>query len=403
MHSAQLLSDIVGNDSAIKSLRSFAEQVAKNMRPRPILVYGPSGTGKTSAVLALANEYGWNVIELNAGDYRNSDALTERLVPAANSKSIFGKINLIFMDEIDELAARFDSGASIVLLKLIKEAKNPIIFTANDAWDKRIAFLRNAVDKIEFKKVDRASIAALLQKTAKEENIKVSKDIADAIAARAGGDARSAINDLLAIAGSEDSDVLYYLGMRNRKDDIFSALDKIFFSSTFMAPIAEAGSVDLEPEMLAKWIDENIPARYKALKDMKTAFGNLSLSTLYAYRASKLQQYGLWRYMTALMSAGVALAKTEYPSTAEHYRFPKVIKMLSASKTGRASKKDIAAKMQKNINESAKRIANDIMPLIAKMVNLANSEEEKKEAYAFFEKAYSLTEKEVKAIAEDYA
>ncbi len=402
MHRAQLLSDIVGNDSAIRLLRAFADAVSKNMHPKPVLVYGPSGTGKTAAVLALANEYGWNVIEMNAGDYRDSDALNERLMPAANSKSIFGKTNLIFMDEIDELAARFDNGASVVLLKLIKEAKNPIIFTANDAWDKKIAFLRNAVDKIEFKKVDKGSISALLEKIANKEKINASRDIIDAIAARADGDVRSAINDLYAVAGSEDSDVLYYLGMRNRKNDIFSALDKIFFSSTFSAPIIEAGSVDLEADMLAKWIDENIPARYMAMKDKEAAFNNLSLSTIYAYRASRLQQYILLRYMTALMSAGVALAKTEYPSKEERYRFPKVVKMLSASKTGRVSKKDIAAKMQKRINESTKRIANEVMPLIAKIISLAKDDKERKAAYEFFENAYSLTEKEVKAIAEDF-
>ena len=70
------LDEVVGNPAAVAELRKWANGW---MRGRPdrkaVILQGDPGSGKTSAALALANEMGWTLIEMNASDCRNADAI----------------------------------------------------------------------------------------------------------------------------------------------------------------------------------------------------------------------------------------------------------------------------------------------------------------------------------------
>lgn len=91
----------------------------------------PPGVGKTTTVYALANEYGFEVIELNASDERTYEKI-ERYVQAAYTMDILGKRRkLIFLDEADNIEP---SGAREIA-KLIDKARNPIIMSANHYWE----------------------------------------------------------------------------------------------------------------------------------------------------------------------------------------------------------------------------------------------------------------------------
>ena len=69
----QSLDDVIGNERAITALRNWAEKWKgiKTPKTRAIILIGKPGTGKTSSALALAHDYHWIPIELNASDARN--------------------------------------------------------------------------------------------------------------------------------------------------------------------------------------------------------------------------------------------------------------------------------------------------------------------------------------------
>ena len=50
-------------------------------KKRAALIYGMPGNGKTSAVHALANEKELELIEVNASDVRNAEAIKSKLGP----------------------------------------------------------------------------------------------------------------------------------------------------------------------------------------------------------------------------------------------------------------------------------------------------------------------------------
>jgi len=70
-------------------------------RKKPVILHGPTGTGKTSAVYALAKDLDYDVIEINASDERNKDRIHEVVGNAINQRSLFGRGRIVLVDEVE--------------------------------------------------------------------------------------------------------------------------------------------------------------------------------------------------------------------------------------------------------------------------------------------------------------
>lgn len=392
------LDDIVGNKDSIVKMRMFASDVDRGIKRPPLLMHGPSGIGKSTAAHLLAMERGWNVVELNASDDRDKESIDRTLLSAATSKSLFGKRNMVLLDEVDEMATYLDRGSSSAISGLMEVAKNPIVMIANDRWDQRISFLREKVEPVEFKRLRIDEIQKVLEIFSARLSLNSAKPQMQLISERANGDARSAINDLYVASGcgSEITDVL---GMRDRKIDIFNMLDKIFFANSLSAPLRAIGNTDLQNDMLMRWLDENIPNRYVDMEDLSRAFNYLAEASSYATKAMRSQYYTYWRYMKTFMSSGIALSKGRYPSTAKRYSFPKVVKDLSASKLTRRRGAKIAEKMQSRMHSSIKKIMNGEMKILDIMIRQSlGSGTPKTEIVDYLVRSYGLEEADAKTM-----
>jgi len=62
------LSQVLGQEKAITQFASFINEFPKS---KAVLFAGPPGIGKTSVIKAFANEFNFEVVELNASDKRN--------------------------------------------------------------------------------------------------------------------------------------------------------------------------------------------------------------------------------------------------------------------------------------------------------------------------------------------
>jgi replication factor C large subunit len=369
------LDKLVGLGGVVARLRLFANDTDKGVARTPLLLHGPSGVGKSVSAHLLAAERDWNLVELNASDYRDKETIERRLLSAATSKSIFGKRNMILLDEVDELF-RDDSGAASAIGAIISKAKNPVVLIANDMWDQRISFLRGKTEPIEFKKLAKDDIVKVLGDFCASKSYDPKKADMEAFAAMSNGDARSAINDLYAAIGS-DADVSDIMGVRDRKIDVFSMLDKVFMANTMAASLRAVGNSDLTNDMLIKWLEENIPNRYQQIDDMQRAFSMLAESSAYGTKAMRAQYYTYWRYMKVLMSAGISLSKDHYPSNSKRYAFPRIIKELSASKAERKKSELVAESLQSKLHSSTRRMVRNEMVLMSMMIkrSLQNGED----------------------------
>lgn len=357
------INNIIGNSEAISKLFEFAQAVHANAKPRPIMIFGPTGTGKTSAAHALAYGNGFELLELNASDYRDVTTLEKVLLPASRSKGLFNKNILILLDEIDELSKKLDAGAEKIIRELIKSSKQPVIFTATDFWDKDINYLRMSVDKVEFKKVPPKEIEKLLDKIITEEKVSVKKEVIEEIARRSDGDVRGAINDLEAMIGAKD-ELLENLGMRDRKTEIFGVLDKIFLSGNFDIARNSMTKSDVDIGMLINWIDENITKRYPMKKDVEEAYSNLSLASRFYEKASRTNHYEYFRYASVFASSGIALSNKGRTTMLKQYSFPSNIRYMSSTKGDRINLNSIAERLSPILHTNKKKIIGSYLPIL---------------------------------------
>jgi replication factor C large subunit len=145
--------DVVNQDEAKKVLIPWIEEWASGRVPskRTVLLWGPPGVGKTSLVEALARTYDFEVVELNASDFRRKQDVERIVGAAATRRSLFKKGYIILLDEVDGIAGREDYGGVEAINRIIDYTRNPIVMTANDPWKDKLRPLRDKVLMVQFR------------------------------------------------------------------------------------------------------------------------------------------------------------------------------------------------------------------------------------------------------------
>ncbi|MGC8587203.1 MAG: replication factor C large subunit [Candidatus Micrarchaeia archaeon] len=392
------LNKIIGNRTAIEKLVDFGISWQKGERPRPIIIYGPSGVGKTAAARALAYSNGFDLVELGANDYRDAKSIEKMLLPASRSVTLYNNRLLILMDEIDELSGKFDAGAEKAILALLKNSMQPIIFIANNFWSQKIAFLREHVDKVEFKKVPPDEIVSLLKSIAGKEGIGIDDKTIERIAASSNGDVRGAINDLEAMAGAKP-ELIENLGIRSRKVEIFGVLDGILLSKSFYTAKAALENSDVELEMVLNWLEENLPKRYLSRQSLSRAYDELALASRFLEKAKRTSYYGYLRYVNVLSSSGVSLASDGNISMIKPYSFPAKVKYLSSTKDYRSLLNITATSLISILHTDKRSIISTFMPMLATMIRKGLEEVGSDETFEFIEANYRIPKEAAEVIA----
>ncbi len=141
------LVDLLGNGKARNDLRAWAERwrAASPASFRAAILIGPPGVGKTTAAIALAHEFGWALVEMNASDARNQVALEQVAGRASVSQSLDGDPGapgphraLILLDEADCLSGRATEAArpppETLSLRDFLRQRYTSVEALNNAW-----------------------------------------------------------------------------------------------------------------------------------------------------------------------------------------------------------------------------------------------------------------------------
>lgn len=357
------LKDVIGNNKAKEIVKEWANAWERGERPKPLLLYGPSGVGKTSTAHAIANEMGWTVVELNASNKRSKDRI-ESVVGEKSTMSLFGGYRLILIDDVDQFSGREDRGAMTAITDIIKHANNPIILTALDYWDQKIAALRGLVQPVEFKRVSTTTIVKHLKYIAEKENIKIDDDMLEQIAENANGDVRAAINDLESMS----------FGRRDVELKVFDVMKNVFKKMDYKKVREAILNSSIDYDLLLLWILENIPNEYEKPLDISKAYYYLSRADVFRGRIIRQQYWGYLRYVNDLMGCGVALAKEQPYHKFTKYRFPHYLSLMAKTRATRSMINSICSKIGKEIHESVR----DIKPylwLFSLMIKTGNKDD----------------------------
>jgi len=370
--------DIKGQEAAIDSLKSFFRNFPYK---KTLLLHGPSGTGKTSLAYALAQENNSEILELNASDLRDREKLEQILKPATQQQSLFGKKGkIILIDEIDGIT--IDRGGLPELLALIEKTHFPIIITANNIWQQKFALLRRKVEMIKLKEIKYESVLKILQSIAKKEKKEVDENLLKTIAAKSRGDIRAALNDLQTILYIEKEITIKEIHEREKEEDIFQVLRKVFKNKSDPKLTEVYDSVDMPMDDIFLWLEENIPYEYKG-EELALAYDALSKADVFRGRIHRQQHWRFLVYENFLLSAGVSFASKKTKSLSEFtiYQRPKRILKIWLQNQKYAKKKSISEKYAKAVHISIKRAMKEffLLPLILdkaarKKLNLSEDE-----------------------------
>jgi replication factor C small subunit len=188
-------SDIKGQKEIVKRIKSFVEQ--KNM-PH-VLFAGPAGTGKTSLSLVIARKLfgeSWknNFLELNASDERGIDVIRIKVKDFARTRAI-GDVpfKIIYLDECDALTKEAQQALRRTMENYTQTCR--FILSCNYS-SKIIEPIQSRCAVFRFKPIDNHDLNLLIDKIAKEENLKIDEKAKQALIEISEGDCRMLENIL---------------------------------------------------------------------------------------------------------------------------------------------------------------------------------------------------------------
>ncbi len=361
------LDEIVGNDQAIEEVKKWALLWEAGKPQKPLLLVGPPGVGKTATAYALANEFNWEIIEMNASDERSAQRVLRILGSASTASSFFGKRKLILIDEVDGIQGREDRGGVSAILKIIRSATNPIVLTANDEYAPSTAQIKGLCKVVKYKRVNYRTLAQYLAKILEREGIRYDPKALLELARRESGDVRSALLDIQAVAekkGVVDAEAVKIVGYRDRETNIFEVLRKIFKSEHVVRPFTLTATLDMDPDTFKSWIVENIPREYGDPEEIAEAFHWASRADVFDGRIIRRQYWGFLAYSSELLVNGTIVAKKHVYRKFTPYSFPQWIKEQSRYKNRRAAIKRLAEKLCPILHVSRRVFVQDYLPIL---------------------------------------
>ncbi|MEW6063309.1 MAG: replication factor C small subunit [Nanoarchaeota archaeon] len=187
--------EIAGQEKIVERVKSFVKQ--KNI-PHMILA-GPAGTGKTTLSLIAAkelfgNEWQNNFLELNSSDERGIDVIRHKVKDFARTKSI-GEVShkIILLDECDSLTKE----AQQALRRTMELYSNSCRFILSCNYSSKIIDpIMSRCIVFHFKPLEKNDIAKIIENIAKNEKLKVDKNVVNILLEISEGDVRRIINIL---------------------------------------------------------------------------------------------------------------------------------------------------------------------------------------------------------------
>jgi replication factor C large subunit len=185
------IEQFIGNEQSRSDVLRWIKNWIKGTKP--LIIIGPQGTGKTSFVTSLASFFNYDLIELNASDFRNKSNLESIINPLLSNNSILGKKLLLFLDEVDGISGRDDSGGLNFLISTLKNSNIPIIMAANSKNSRIKEIIKNS-KMVEFYPLSPFSSYLLLQNLLTVEGISLELDQKLVLIEKSNGDIRSLLN-----------------------------------------------------------------------------------------------------------------------------------------------------------------------------------------------------------------
>lgn len=290
------IGDMVGNEKIRAELVTWLARWKQGTKPA--MLVGPPGIGKTTMAYLLAEQFGYDVIGINASDARSKSRLNELLGPVMGNAGLAGPV-LVFVDEADGIHGRSDFGGASALALLLKEATVPVILAANsDASDKMKPILK-ASTVFRFGKVSPRLLSVYLKNVLEHQGATIGPGGIIHIISESRGDIRAMFNLAQSFAQGSVLDVARTSGSKTPQD----AIGEFFKSESREDAKKVLGSMHGN-------IREKINGMYSSIVSAKTLdvkragrmLRAVSEADVLYGRIMKTQQWRLLRYLDSILA-----------------------------------------------------------------------------------------------------
>lgn len=312
-HRPRTVQGMVGNEDArFAAIKWLAGWVSGS---RPLLLVGPPGTGKTTLVHTLARQLDYDVVEMNASDIRNKEALQARIMPVfQNTANLIGKKIMLFLDEVDGISGREDTGGLDTLIDLMKEPTAPVIMAANEK-SLKIRKLVKACKMIEFKPVPSRLLILLLDHILQSEGVKLAPGDRKLIVDNSRGDIRSLLNsaqsraagystvsnkDIIDVDIADAINGYFNAGSMEQAMQFITKADVLYPDPRYRPISPEERRKDMLSALFSSILSSHIEQH-----DLALLLDVLSRADMMVGRANASRQWHLLKYINSIIATGL--------------------------------------------------------------------------------------------------
>jgi replication factor C subunit 3/5 len=229
------LDEVIAHQEIVKTIKKLLKQ---NGLPH-LLFHGPPGTGKTSMILAVANQLYEQkvyhmVLDLNASDDRGIHVVRQEIQDFASTKRFSSSgFKLIILDECDSMT----KDAQFALRRVIeKYTKNTRFCLICNYINKIIPALQSRCTRFRFAPLDELHVRNRLMDVIDQENVSITPNAIKTIIRLGRGDMRSVLNIIQStnMACTTITEDMAYECTGNPRPEDIETIVNLLFNATFI-------------------------------------------------------------------------------------------------------------------------------------------------------------------------